>query len=97
MNETEYAMEKELILNHAAALSRTVRTLQLQNDFINQIPAPDKIDPAELGIRYAYLYKSLDNLFELNHHLIDDTDSVAAYLYNFVDETEEVVQETEEY
>lgn len=79
---------KEQIANHATALSRTVHTLQLQNDFINQIPAPDKVDPAELGLRYAYLYKTLGNLFELNHHLIGDTDNAAVFLYNMEQEAE---------
>lgn len=78
----------EQIKEHAEALSRTLHTLQLQNDFINQIPAPDKVDPAELGIRYAHLYKALDNLFELNHHLIDDTDNATAYLYDLSREAE---------
>ena len=82
MNKTEQ------IKNHAEALSRTLHTLSLQNDFINQIPAPDKISKDELLLRYSYLYKALDNLFELNQHLMDDIDNAVGYLYNLADEQE---------
>lgn len=78
----------EQVKKHAESLSRTLRTLSLQNDFINQIPAPDKISKDELLFRYSYLYKALDNLFELNQHLMDDIDSAAGYLYDLADEQE---------
>lgn len=78
----------EQIKEHAEKLSRTLHTLSLQNDFINQIPAPNKISKDELFLRYSYLYKALDNLFELNQHLMEDVDNAAGYLYDLAEEAE---------
>ena len=76
----------EQIKEHAEALSRTLHTLSLQNDFINQIPEPNKISKDELLLRYSYLYKAFDNLFELNQHLMDDIDSAVGCLYDIAEE-----------
>lgn len=70
----------------AETLSKVIHIIKLQNDLINHIPNPKKLSDKEVYANYHYLSVALDNIFELNQHLNDDIDKVAAYLYDVAEE-----------
>jgi len=55
--------------------------VQLQNDLLNFVPDPKKLNQTQTFINYYALHKATGNLYEVNQTIMDKLDSVAVELF----------------
>lgn len=83
------ALNKQRVDAAAERLSAVMRTIELQNDFINLSSDVSDSKGAQ-RVRAAILDKGLTNIFELNQMLMNDLDDAACLLYDISNELQDM-------
>ena len=81
---------KEQALEMAEIVSRSIKTISLQNHMIDFSSVSKKdMTTDDVLVQYAYLQRALSDIHELNQSLMNDLDKTAVYLYDLAEESED--------
>ena len=82
-------MNKEKAREMAQKAVAVKKILILQNDYLNMVENRKNLNADEMVTRYIYLERALENMYELNHDLVDQLEDVAVYLYDLAGEEDQ--------
>lgn len=79
---------KEQSLEMAEIVSRSIKTIELQNHMIDFADSSKKdMTTDDVLVQYAYLTRALETVFELNQSMVNDLEKAAVHLYDSVEES----------
>lgn len=80
---------KEQALEMAEIVSRSIKTIELQNHMIDFADSSKKdMTTDDVLVQYAYLTRALETVFELNQSMVNDLEKAAVHLYDSAEEAE---------